>query len=406
VDPGTSFGIESHLSPVEEKRTGIGLALSGGGFRAALFHLGALQRLNELGLLTRIDTFASASGGSVANAQLARHRYEHPDAWSASGSPIEGFDENVAAPLREFCGQDIRTRAVFSRLLPWNWWRRGAAIEALASRFAAGPAGPYRLADLPDQPRFVFCSTDLHFRTQWVFDTGGREVGDEEAHFRALGDYWTLARATAASGCFPIAFTAMPVPDDADGAPVVELSDGGLVDNMAIEPVWSVHSTVLASDASPSFSESPRGFGQLWLALRYPVIVLEQGIEVRKRWLVDRYVRTDLAGAYWGIASWPTSYGFDAKAYDPPLCVYGDKLIRDVISQIRIDYDAFSKAEIAVLENHGYLLAEIAIRRHAAGLVDAPWPQPKVPHGEWMDEGRVRADLRGSEKTKLFGRKR
>ena len=44
--------------------------LSGGGFRATLFHLGALRRLNELGLLPRIDTITSVSGGSIMAAFL------------------------------------------------------------------------------------------------------------------------------------------------------------------------------------------------------------------------------------------------------------------------------------------------------------------------------------------------
>jgi hypothetical protein len=43
------------------QRSGIGLCLSGGGFRAALFHLGALRRLNELGVLPRIGTHSSVS---------------------------------------------------------------------------------------------------------------------------------------------------------------------------------------------------------------------------------------------------------------------------------------------------------------------------------------------------------
>ena len=43
----------------------LALCLSGGGFRAALFHLGALRRLNELGILSRVDTIASVSGGSI-----------------------------------------------------------------------------------------------------------------------------------------------------------------------------------------------------------------------------------------------------------------------------------------------------------------------------------------------------
>ena len=41
------------------------LCLSGGGYRAMLFHVGALWRLNELGLLPRLDRVSSVSGGSI-----------------------------------------------------------------------------------------------------------------------------------------------------------------------------------------------------------------------------------------------------------------------------------------------------------------------------------------------------
>ena len=52
-------------------RRGIGLCLSGGRFRASLFHLGALRRLNERGILARKDfrTIASVSGGSITAAR-------------------------------------------------------------------------------------------------------------------------------------------------------------------------------------------------------------------------------------------------------------------------------------------------------------------------------------------------
>jgi hypothetical protein len=55
----------------KEKRSGIGLCLSGGGFRAAFFHLGALRRLHELGLLAQVSTISSVSGGSIISAALA-----------------------------------------------------------------------------------------------------------------------------------------------------------------------------------------------------------------------------------------------------------------------------------------------------------------------------------------------
>ena len=53
------------------REPGVGVALSGGGFRATLFHLGALWRLNELGWLPRFSEVTSVSGGSIAAAYLA-----------------------------------------------------------------------------------------------------------------------------------------------------------------------------------------------------------------------------------------------------------------------------------------------------------------------------------------------
>ena len=50
-----------------------GLCLSGGGSRAMLFHVGALRRLNELGLLARLDRVSSVSGGSIVSGLLGIH---------------------------------------------------------------------------------------------------------------------------------------------------------------------------------------------------------------------------------------------------------------------------------------------------------------------------------------------
>jgi NTE family protein len=48
-----------------------GLAVSGGGFRATLFHLGSIAGLNELGYLKRLDRISSVSGGSITTSLLA-----------------------------------------------------------------------------------------------------------------------------------------------------------------------------------------------------------------------------------------------------------------------------------------------------------------------------------------------
>lgn len=54
---------------VQSAYTGkFGLALSGGGFRAALFHIGVLARLAELDVLHRIEVLSCVSGGSIIGA--------------------------------------------------------------------------------------------------------------------------------------------------------------------------------------------------------------------------------------------------------------------------------------------------------------------------------------------------
>src|SRR6476469_6283539 len=61
--------------PADEDRgkpeSGIGLCLSGGGYRAMLFHAGSLWRLNEAGLLPQLNCASSVSGGSITAAALA-----------------------------------------------------------------------------------------------------------------------------------------------------------------------------------------------------------------------------------------------------------------------------------------------------------------------------------------------
>jgi NTE family protein len=407
MSEATQHGISTYLP--EKTRSGTAFCMSGGGYRAALFHLGTLRRLNELGILSKIDTFTSVSGGSIIAAQLAtflaRVEREH-------GKAIEGFDAGVAKPMRAFAARDIRTGAALARLHPRNWFVPGAQGEALAKAYAQGPA-PGRLDDLPDNPRFVFLASDMRFRDQWVFDTGLRRVGSSSAGFGALGD-WTLAQAVGASSCVPGAFGVVRAkqepsaltggsyrePDRDRLVREIDLSDGGMFDNLGLEPVWRDHETVLVSDAAPSFKPDP-DVGWLWSALRQGVILLEQATEVRKRWLVANFIEGTMKGAYWGISSRSASYELD-----PPPDAYSYPLIRDFIAPIRIDLDVFAPGEIAVLENHGYLMAEIALARHGSYLVEGKRPEAAVPHPDWLNEVKAANALRESGKTRIFFRPR
>lgn len=44
---------------------GLGLCLSGGGFRASFFHIGVLARMAELGMLKHVEVISTVSGGSI-----------------------------------------------------------------------------------------------------------------------------------------------------------------------------------------------------------------------------------------------------------------------------------------------------------------------------------------------------
>ena len=74
----------------------IGIALSGGGYRATLFGLGSLQRLNDAGLLGRLDRITSVSGGSILAGVLA-HRWKALDFVDGRAT---GFDALVVDPVR------------------------------------------------------------------------------------------------------------------------------------------------------------------------------------------------------------------------------------------------------------------------------------------------------------------
>lgn len=383
------------------QRSGIALCLSGGGFRAALFHLGALRRLNEVGLLQQVKTVSSVSGGSILAAHLAA-------CLARSGEQVYADWENaVAVPFRAFTARNIRTGPILHRALPWRWFDPAASVKALAARYERDLTG-LRLRELPVLPGFVFCATDMAYGVNWIFSC--EKVGDYQAGYTAPPEDWTVGRAVAASSCFPPVFNPLPVglaPEQLKGGADrsaeraqrirhLRLTDGGVYDNLGLEPVWKTHEAVLVSDGGAPFAFAGDS-GWLWRVQRYAGILGEQAGALRRRWLVAGLHTNRLHGAYWGInsaAQFPTG----ALA-----TVYGKALVSELIARVRTDLDAFSAAEQAVLENHGYLVAAAALERRwqTFGLAAAPL---QVPYPEWLEPAAVRTALRESAQRKIWGR--
>jgi NTE family protein len=416
VATSAAHGAAAYLPAAESQRHGVALCLSGGGFRAALFHLGAARRLNEYGFLSQVDTISSVSGGSIFSAHLA----QRISPWPVRGVPVSDWEDRVAAPFREFTGKNLRTwlplLGLLEQLLPIGPIR-GAAVKLLAKRYVRRLT-PLRLPELPDNPRFVFCATDMVFGVNWVFDSrtdalGKGCVGDYQAGYAHPAPPWFVGRAVAASSCFPPVFNPVPAAlspkrltggryrgrDRENLVGKIGLSDGGVYDNLGLEPVWKDHLTVLVSDGGGTF-KGARDRGVLWRLQRYFAIASNQGHALRKRWLISNFLTNQMQGAYWGIGSTSGHYGTETPSYS-------ESLAQDVIAEIRTDLDAFSPAESAVLENHGYLLAEAAIQAHLGTAFPAPGPPPAlvIPHPEWMDEDEVRRALATSGRSRCLGRR-
>ena len=134
----------------------------------------------------------------------------------------------------------------------------------------------------------------------------------------------------------------------------------------------------------------------LWRLLRYPAIVDRQSRSLRRRWLIAGFITEELRGTYWSVGSAAAHYPESVVGYSP-------SRVDDVISVVRTDLDAFSEAEMNVLINHGYTMADTAMRSHARWL--APdIGSPVVPHDEWPVEGPVSDALKESHRRTLLGR--
>src|SRR5438876_680001 len=91
-------------TPARGPEDGIALCLSGGGYRAMLFHLGALWRINELGLLPQLARISSVSAGSIVAGLLGlKWRALRFDAAGVGAA----FDAEVVAPVRALASRTI-----------------------------------------------------------------------------------------------------------------------------------------------------------------------------------------------------------------------------------------------------------------------------------------------------------
>ena len=348
-------------APDREPEDGIALCLSGGGYRAMLFHLGALWRMNELGLLPRLARISSVSGGSIVAGLLGLK-------WQALRFDAAGvgaaFDAEIVAPVRALAHRTIDLPAILlGMFLPGG---AGARVAAAYRRHVFGRA---TVQALPDSPRFVINATDLQSGVLWRFmKPYSRDYRVGEIPHSTV----ELARAVAASSAFPPFLSParfrfreadytkgsgqdLQYPPYTTG---VQLTDGGVYDNLGLETTWKRYRTVLVSDAASRVQPQEKVKGN-WISqsIRVEELIYAQVGSLRKRQLIASYLANERLGAYWGIGSDISNYAL-ADALPCPLGQTAE------LANIPTRLKRLDAAVQEQLIDWGYAICDAALRKH------------------------------------------
>ncbi len=230
----------------------VGLALSGGGARAALFGAAGMKALDARGLLQDVTHVSSVSGGGFPASYLATH--PEPDCQVAkdpSNCRNDYFDAMIKAIGRDFFW-DL-TKAQFRS--PWRLMRPSARLKSLTEALDASYLSKVDFSQIKDKRSFYFNTVSYDTGQRFVFSNDAIPHPDAKdasllpAGVRALSfstpdvlgstpDDISLALVVATSAAFPpyLGPMTIKVKRDGDKKPVYRhLGDGGILENSGVE---------------------------------------------------------------------------------------------------------------------------------------------------------------------------
>ncbi len=225
------------------ERPRVGLAVSGGGFRATAFGLGALRALHDRGVLPDVRVVSGISGGSLLTAM-----------WAYGPEDFSEFDSTVTDILSRGLQMELAKRnftprrtmanslSATSAALPGgkNRPRRSSRTEALVDTLASRPFGVKEMAQVthPDLST-VISATDLSTGNAVRF---GSEVSSCSPHGAIVGPV-PVADAVAASAAFPVLLPQLnrtytfARTDGTQHTETMLMTDGGVYDNLGLSPL-------------------------------------------------------------------------------------------------------------------------------------------------------------------------
>ena len=243
----------------------IGLALSGGGYRAAAYHIGTLRALNRLGILDKVDVISSVSGGSITAAYYALHK-----------DNFEEFEKSFTTKLKKgvldssilrlvylgiFLFLLIVATILFLILCPWCWcWKILVAICSwitiiigivwvfLKWQFGILPLNRLimeeydkyffegkTLTDLPNKPVLTINATEITYNRIFSFSqtkvSGGKFKEDLFKKEKIPLSFAVMASSAFPAGIDPVVFPTEYMTEERSEANKPYLIDGGVYDN-------------------------------------------------------------------------------------------------------------------------------------------------------------------------------
>jgi len=341
----------------------IGLALSGGGFRATLYHLGLIRFLYDAGILPHVTDITAVSGGSIIAAHLGLN-------WGRYTGSASEFDA-AARELLVLVRLDVRNRIVrryglgFAlrgprRLLGWSN-RRLTRTGLLEYHYEKYLYGDTSLFQLPENPRLHLLATNLSegrlcsFQREGLWMIGRQSSQSFRVDHLRIG-LATVPMAVAASSAFPGFFPPMELTGADVGARSGEFgrqafTDGGVFDNLGVrmfrflalsrneEPRWD---GVLVSDVGKQLEiqTGGRAGGVIRTAMRASDILMD------RVWQLENETFKDTPGFVFARITDVVEPEQDPTALHPE--------IQRRLPSIRTDLDRFSELEISSLIRQGY----------------------------------------------------
>ena len=408
------------------QRPMLGLALSGGGFRASFFHIGVLARLAELDLLRHVEVISTVSGGSIVGAMYYLYLKKLLESKPDREITADDYRNLVASLISSFQAavqQNLRLRTFINpvknlRMSRANYSRSdrmGELFDQFLYRPVMGWDRPVLMRDLiinppdaerpfkPDRdnakraakvPILLINATSLNTGRNWRFEAvrmgepppRGALAKDLDKRLRLLRpesyDDLTpaqsnieLGHAVAASAAVPGIFHPLAISRMYPDARV-ELVDGGVHDNQGVQALLDRGCTqFIISDGSGQME------GLRYPATSIPAVLMRSSSISMSRVREEQILRAgELAGndglclihLRKGLAPEYIPYldeevkvaTVTETAVSRTLERYGiAPEVQEALSKLRTDLDAFSDMEAESLMLSGYRIAAYELNR-------------------------------------------